>query len=345
MTEHNIFSLPDWPPVCGAPRASAVLRAEPGDFLVDELSAVEPGGAGGHLWLWVRKVGANTDWVAGQLARVAGCPVRDVGYAGMKDRHAVTRQWFSVPVPPGKDLAWPLWDIADVTIESARLHDRKLKRGALAGNRFRIVLRELAGDRDDLVCRLEQVGQRGVANYFGPQRFGFGGQNVQRGVRWLHFGGRLPRSKRSIYLSAVRSFLFNEVLAERVRQGQWDQLLDGDIAMLDGTHSIFCCTLPDHELQSRCAVFDLHPTGPLPGVDGLLPERAAALVEQGVLQPFMELVEALRAARVDSDRRSLRLCVRALQWSFDDDSLSLEFELPPGAYATTVISELVSTAP
>lgn len=339
--EQFAFPIPDWPRVCGMPEARAVQRAMPDDFQVEELPSVEPDGEGGHLWLWIRKVGANTDWVAGQLAVAAGCHVRDVGFAGMKDRNAVTAQWFSIPVPAGETLPWEQWDIADVTIEQARLHGRKLKRGALIGNRFRIVLRELAGDRQAFEQRLEQLKASGLANYFGPQRFGFGGQNVQRGARWLHFGGRLPRSKRSIYLSAVRSYLFNQVLAERVREGSWNRLLPGDIAMLDGTHSIFGCSLPDDDLVQRALAFDLHPTGPLPGEGGMQPEGEAAALEQRVLAPYAELVEGLCRARLDADRRSLRLRIKDLRWAFVDDQVRLHFELPPGAYATTVLDELV----
>jgi tRNA pseudouridine13 synthase len=142
----------------------------------------------------------------------------------------------------------------------------------------------------------------------------------------------------------VRSFLFNQVLAQRVQRGDWDQLLDGDVVMLDGTRSVFLCDANDPELLQRCRDFDIHPTGPLPGDAGFAPQGLVAELEATVLAPYLELIEALRRARVDADRRSLRLRVSSMHWKFLGDQLELDFVLPPGSYATTVIDELVSTA-
>jgi tRNA pseudouridine13 synthase len=290
----------------------------------------------------VQKRGSNTDWVAAQLARAAGCNFRDVGYAGLKDRHAVTTQWFSIPVAKGIRCQWKDWNVPDVRIMQAVRHQKKLKRGALNGNRFDIVVRELEGDLDDLAARLQEIKRRGLPNYFGRQRFGHAGSNVTKGVHWLFEGGRLPRAKRSIYLSAVRSFMFNHVLARRLEQGNWDRLLDGEVVMLDGTKSVFLCNGQDHELSQRCMEGDIHPTGPLPGRAGFAPKGDAAEVESAVLLPYRNLVEALGKARVDSKRRSLRLFVSGLEWELSKECLRLSFILPPGAYATSVIDELVS---
>ena len=233
------LQLPEWPYAQERPTATAKLRVKAEDFEVEELPAVEPSGQGSHLWLWIEKNQANTDWVATQLAKAGGCSPRDVGYAGMKDRHAITRQWFSMPSAAGAkgDFADP--GIEGVRILQTSLHEKKLRRGVLQGNRFRILLRDLDGDTSSLDARLNFIATRGVPNYFGQQRFGFGGSNVQRAAQWLEQGGRLPRNKRSIYLSALRSFLFNHVLAKRLENDCWDSLMDGDLAMLDGTHSIF----------------------------------------------------------------------------------------------------------
>lgn len=341
VTLDLLRELPGWPRFLGEPIAHGRLKAQPEDFRVDEIPQVLPGGEGSHLWLHIEKRGANTDWVAGQLASRASCSARDVGFAGMKDRHAVTTQWFSLPganVSPGE---WRNWDIEGVRILDASLHTKKLKRGVLKGNRFRLAVRELAGDTSDLEQRLEQIKSRGLPNYFGPQRFGHGGNNVWRAARWLRDGGRLNRSKRSLYLSAVRSFLFNEVLAERVRLQNWDQLLDGDVVALDGSHSVFVARLPDAELEQRCKVFDLHPTGPLPGDAPFAAEREAAELEARILEPHAGLIDGLRKARVDASRRSLRLCPFEMEWELQGNRLSIGFSLPPGAYATTVIGELV----
>jgi tRNA pseudouridine13 synthase len=337
--------LPDWPRAHGSPPVGGVLRVQPEDFRVEELPLVEPAGDGTHLWLELRKRNANTSWVAGELARAAGIPPRDVGYAGMKDRRAVTTQWFSLNLQqaPAPDPA--SWHIPDVEILQASRHPRKLQRGALRGNRFRIVVRDLRGDRDALAERLQVLRERGLPNYFGEQRFGHGGRNVARAADWLERGGRIRRSERSILISAMRSFLFNQVLATRVRQGGWDRLLDGEVAQLDGRRSLFSCRLPDPELERRCAAGAIHPTGPLPGRGGLPSERAAAAAETAALDGYAAWIAALEGVGAEAARRSLRVIAADLSWAFGDDGLLLEFSLPPGAYATALLRELVSIAP
>ena len=276
-------------------------------------------------------------------------PVRDVGFAGMKDRHAVTTQWFSIGLQEATSTDWTAWSIPGTTILQTQRHGRKLQRGALRGNRFRIVLRDLQGGVDSLHKRLATVAATGVPNYFGPQRFGRDGANVERAVRWLERGGRIKRNLRSVYLSAARSYLFNHVLAERVLRGNWNHLLDGDLAMLDGSRSTFACALPDTQLERRCAEFDIHPTGPLPGRSSKRGRGGAggeaAAVEQLVLGSHAALVEALQRGGVDADRRSLRVRPAGLAWELDGPGLVLEFTLPPGAYATSVLRELVLTDP
>ncbi|MFC1719969.1 tRNA pseudouridine(13) synthase TruD, partial [Pseudomonadota bacterium] len=269
-------------------------------------------------------------------------PGRDVGYAGMKDRHGVTTQWFSVALQEAKNSAWQEWDIPDAVILSAHLHNRKLKRGALRGNRFRIKIRQLEGRLEGLEERLQTVMAQGVPNYFGPQRFGHGGRNVGQGARWLERGGRLPRNKRSIYLSSVRSFLFNEVLSRRVDLGNWNHMIDGDIASLDGSHATFPCTMPDPVLVRRAEEFDIHPSGPLPGRDRSPATRECAEIEAEILAPHATLVRGLEKAGLEASRRPLRLVPGAMQWTFGKADLVLEFELPSGGYATSVLRELVT---
>lgn len=340
----SLFSrpVPDWPRSLGPPVAHARLRAQPEDFEVHELPLVTPDGVGSHLWLEVRKRDVNTSWVAARLAEQAGVPARDVGYAGMKDRRAVTTQWFSVGLQEAANGDWADWDIPGVSILQGVRHGRKLRRGAHRGNRFRLRLRDLQGAGSDLEGRLKALADTGLPNYFGHQRFGRAGANAERGARWLAEGGRVSRGQRSIYLSAVRAYLFNLVLAERVRRGSWDRLIDGDLALLNGSRSTFSCSLPDATLERRCADFDIHPTGPLPGRGGTGAARAAAEIERAVMQPFEAVVAALHCAGVDADRRSLRVRPAGLSGEFDGADLLLEFTLPPGAYATAVLRELVS---
>lgn len=351
------WSLPDWPRHLGAPEVRARLRAEPEDFQVWELPLIEPEGDGPHLWLEVRKRGANTRWVAEQLARAAGAKPRDVGYAGMKDRHAVTTQWFSIGLQEAGNADWQSWQVLDVTILQAVRHRRKLQTGALRGNRFRIRLRDLEGPLEGLEARCRRLAGAGFPNYFGEQRFGRDGGNVVRGARWLERGGRISRGDRGIYLSALRSYLFNTVLAERVRRDNWNRLLDGDVAMLDGSRSTFPCRLPDPVLERRCAEFDIHPTGPLPGRGGGGAEREAQALERDALQAqqgpvagfAQSLLEGLdrvgASVNLSADRRSLRAVPAAMSWDFGEDGLTLDFSLPPGVYATSLLRELVMTGP
>jgi len=337
--------LPDWSRAGGKPQCRGQIRCEPEDFQVEELPLITPDGAGSHLWLEIEKKNENTEWVARQLASLAGVQGRDVGFAGMKDRRAVTRQWFSVALQEAGDTDWSNWSLPGAVILDAHLHGRKLKRGALRGNRFRLLVRNLEGDMGRLSDRLQMVCSQGVPDYFGSQRFGHGGLNVVRGLRWLEKGGRLPRHKKSIYLSAVRSYLFNEVLSRRVDNSNWNELIECDIACLDGSHSTFFCEIPDEELQRRCSEFDIHPSGPLPGVGGNSTEKCAAEIEDSVFGDNAAMVKGLERAGLKSARRSLRLIPAAMQWEQSGTDLVLEFELPSGGYATSVLRELVTLAP
>ncbi len=310
-------TIPDWARALGAPLFVGRIRAVPEDFAVTEELSVSFSGHGEHDWLLIEKSGANTHWVAERLARHAGVPVRDVGYAGLKDRHAVTTQWFSVRRPAG-GTDWDAFDRPDARILEQQTHARKLKRAAHRGNRFRIAVR--AEGIPDLSTalgdRLRLITERGVPNYFGEQRFGRDGSNIALGQAILD-GRRMPRHKRSIGISAIRSLRFNEGLDVRVRDGTWNTLLSGDVANLDGTGSVFDVEAVTPDLERRCNEMDIHPCG-------LLPELA-------------EL-------RVAAAQRPLRLRVQDLQWNIEDDALWLEFRLGRGSYATAVLREVASVA-
>ena len=336
--------MPQWSHVLGAPEVTGTIRSYPEDFEVEEIGRVAPSGQGGHLWLWVEKRSANTEWVARELASLAACALRDVGYAGLKDRHAVTRQWFSVPFGEALPLDLSAPDSADFRILNQIRHSRKLKRGALKGNRFKLTIRELDGDTSGLEKRLDSVKNEGVPNYFGPQRFGHGGRNVQQGFELLSKRARLSKNKRSIYLSAIRSYLFNQVLAERVRLGNWNRIIGGELAMLDGTQSVFLCEKPDSEIEERCLRHDIHPSGPMPGEGGTQPAGSALELERRVLQSWPDLTALLATRRLQASRRSLRLLPADMSWKWHEQQLQLSFTLPPGAYATTVLRELLVAA-
>jgi tRNA pseudouridine13 synthase len=331
------------PTALGVAPVRGRLRAIPEDFRVEEILGFEPDGEGTHVLLTVEKRGANSGWVAAQLARATGVPPRDVGSSGHKDRNAVTRQAYTLPWPAQASLESCLslagegWRVV-----GASRHGRKLRPGSHRANRFALRVRDLAGDRESLHARLEAIAKRGVPNYFGPQRFGRDGSNLGRARRWAA-GAAVPRdrSARAFALSAARSQLFNAVLAERVRTGRWDRLLPGEAVMLDGRRSFFRAGEIDAGLMARCEAMDVHPTGPLWG-RGATPATAEALaVEAAVVTGDAALCTLLESQGLEQERRSLRLPVRDLEWAIEGDELTLAFELPRGAFATAVLHEIV----
>jgi len=332
----------DLPHAHGGPPLAGVIRSEPEDFRVDEDLGFAPDGAGEHAFVRVEKRNANTEWVARELARFAGVAVHAVGFAGMKDRRALTRQTFSVHLPGRPDPDWAALQNAEFRVLDALRNSRKLKTGALRGNAFRIVLRDVTGDRDAFGERMAAIGRSGVPNYFGQQRFGRGGGNVER-ARAMFSGRRMQRHERGVLLSAVRSFLFNEVLAERVRRGIWNGAVDGDVWMLAGSQSIFGPEPMTRDLAGRLASGDIQPTGPMAGDGALRTQAEAAAIEMEVLARHEDLVTGLRENGLRHERRALLLRPSDLRAGWPaPDVLELEFSLRKGAYATVVIRELVS---
>ena len=328
-----------WPRAHGAAVLQARLRSRPEDFFVDEDLGFAADGSGEHILLRVEKRSANTDWVAKAIARFAGVAPEAVSYAGLKDRHAVTRQTFCVPVPIKREIDWSTLANDEFHVLEAQRHGRKLKRGALKRNRFRIQLREVQGDTGQAEQRLAAIRARGVPNYFGEQRFGRDGDNAVRALA-MFAGRRVPRHERSLLLSAARSTLFNAVLAQRVAAGDWDQAVDGDVWMLDGTHSIFGPEPATDELRRRLQEGDIHPTGPLWGEGALRSTAACAERERAVAAEQAELAAGLEKAGLAQERRSLRLFAQELSWQWNEAGLCLQFALPAGCYATTLLREL-----
>lgn len=306
------------------PRAHAQLSVEgvirqcPDDFSVDEQAADMPTAAGDHLLIRVEKRGLNTNDVAEELARVFGVAPVDIGFAGMKDRHAVTRQWFSVRT------ACDASNIATGTegwrvIESAR-RQHKLRRGDLAGNSFRIRIRQLRGDLDAVSERLAVIRRSGVPNYFGEQRFGRDGANVERAKAWINKRPRpvVPAFQKGLHLSTARSLLFNAVLALRVERGCWNTPVDGDV------------------------LIDARPTGPLWGRGQALATGTARAIEIDALAPYHEWLDPLEHLGLTQERRVFVLNPARFDWSFDGDNLVVSFDLAPGQYATALLRELGS---
>lgn len=327
----------------GEPPVSGLIRQSPEDFRVTEIPLLEPDGSGEHAWVLVRKCSENTTSVADRLARHAGVHPRNVGYAGQKDRNAVTEQWFSVHLPGRADPDWSALDMDNVTVLRHARHARKLQRGALRGNAFRIMLRNITGENAVLDQRLQQVRNAGVPNYFGEQRFGRNNSNLRSAERlFANPRLRLSRNQRSMALSAARSLLFNQVLSKRVAAGNWDRPVAGDAMQLAGSHSYFVAGRVDAELLQRTAVQDIHPTGPLCGRGDTPVTSECQALESSILEKYSEFLAGLIAAGVRLDRRALRVSVADLAWRRDaDDAIELNFSLPAGSYATAVLRELV----
>ena len=326
----------------GAPVLRARLRATPEDFFVEELAGFDPTGSGEHLLLTIEKRGMNTAFAARSIAQWAGVDEMAIGYAGLKDRHAVTRQRISVHLP--RKVA-P--DIADLQVEGLRVlehawHAKKLPRGALAGNRFVLVLRDVRGDPSAIEDRLRQIAARGVPNFFGEQRFGRGGDNPGKALAMFD-GRRVRRDERGMLLSAARSALFNQVLQARVDADCWDTPMEGEVWMLDGSRSVFGPEPFNEVLEQRLAAFDIHPSGPLWGRGELRTTQTAAEFEcAAIADPVaMRLRAGLEQAGMKQERRALRLRPADMAWRWPDpSSLELAFSLPPGTYATVVLAEL-----
>lgn len=335
------MSLPEWSYLHGKPLASARLKAEPEDFVVIEDLGFEPDGEGEHILVSVRKRGENTAWVAGLLAKAAGVIRGAVTWAGLKDRHAVTEQWFGIHLPGKDEPDLSVIENENIQILKRQRHSRKLRTGALKGNHFRLLLRDL-GPSEEIEQRLRAIAELGVPNYFGEQRFGRNGNNLD-GAESLFQGKRIKdRDKRSLFLSAARSYLFNTVVSERIKQGLAATLIPGDCLMLTGSNSFFSEPELSDELLARLTSGDVRLSAPLWGRGRVASQGAALDFENQVLASYGAWQTGLEAAGLSQERRNLLLFPQQLSWEWQDAGLSLSFWLPSGCYATSVVRELVT---
>ena len=324
-------------------RNSGILRQVPEFFYVEEVLGFEPQDGGEHIWLFIEKTGRNTLDVVRDLSRFLDIPQKDIGYSGLKDRHAVTRQWFSVRQNLKTIPDWPRFDSPNVRILRQQRHSRKLKRGTHQANRFRLRIVDIEGELSRVEENLERIRVMGFANYFGEQRFGRARQNLFQGTDMLLAGKKIKnRFQRSMALSAIRSWLFNVFLDRQIQDQNWLSGKTGDIYLLDGSNSFFVAEAAA-ELAPRLASFDIHPTGPLwgrpaPGIPSALLDR-----EKAVLADLSPLALALENQGLDLQRRALRAGARDLSWEISNRRLDLEFQLPRGCYATSLVSAVLNT--
>lgn len=324
----------------GEPTCRALLRSAPEDFIVDEELSFTPTGAGEHLLLQVEKIGQNTQYVGKQIAEAAGIKSRLVSYAGLKDRHAITRQWFCLPVPIKQELNYQDWQIEGVRILQSVRHQRRLKIGSIKQNHFRLRLRNVS-DAAELEQRLQLI-SAGVPNYYGEQRFGRDGGNLQLAEHLFRGGSISDRQIRGLALSASRSMLFNQQVSQRLQQLGFLTLLPGSVVQLDGSGSVFQVDPLDSEIQRRLQEQDIHPTAILPGIGKILEQDQALAWQQQQLAPWQHWVDGLVALNVNTERRSVRLVPKALSYQWQHDTLELSFALPAGCFATSVLRELVN---
>ena len=342
MTELELLGPCAW----GEALGSAVLKATAEDFQVDEVLDIPLSGDGEHLWLWVEKRGLNTEEAARRIAKAAGVALRTVSYAGLKDRQALTRQWFSIQLPGKADPDLSAAQSDTLRILKTTRHKRKLQRGAHAANGFTLRLTQLVADKEGLQARLEMIARQGIPNYFGAQRFGYQGGNLGE-AREYAARQALPeqRAVRSRLLSTARSYLFNQVLAARVADGSWQRAQVGDLLAFTDSRSFF----PAGEAECndpRLAILDLHPTGPLWGSGPSPASGKAFALEQATGEREAALRDWLVRAGMEHERRILRLPIGGLTWHYPEpDILQLEFVLPAGCFATALVRELVDLVP
>lgn len=320
----------------------ADFASRPDDFRVEEELGFIPDGEGEHHYWHVEKRGLTTEQMLKRLARDCRLPPSSLSVAGLKDRHAVTRQWVSIHATASMPDPNAIADDNIRILEVSRSR-RKLKRGAHRGNRFRIVLRNPRGSQEAVAKRLERIRQQGVPNYFGVQRFGRHGDNIARFLAWQRGEARPPsRFMKGMLISSARSWLFNAVLSQRVQQGNWASELPGDVFNLDGSQSWFRPEATDTGLHERLTALDIHPTGPLWGTDTPPVREQALALEMAVSETFPALSRCLAELGLRQERRPLRLSVQDLHSSdAEDGSLVLEFRLGRGTYATSVLRELI----
>ena len=322
------------------PKQTALLKAECADFVVKEQLGYDMSGDGEFVAVKVRKTDCNTLFVGEQLAKFAGISARNMSYAGLKDRKAITEQWFSLQMPGQPTPDFSQFSLEGVEILDVTRHQRKIRIGSLQGNHFEILLRN-AKETDELKVRLDFLAKNGFPNYFTEQRFGRDGNNLTQALHWANGEIKVKdRNKRSFYLSAARSEVFNLIVAKRIELGLAQQVLHGDILQLNGSHSWFVADESEDltQLQQRLIQQDILLTAPLIGEE----DKSEVDFENDIFAQHQALFDLMRQEHMKAARRPILMQPQQFQWQFEPNGLRLKFYLPAGSYATALVRELVN---
>ena len=335
-----------------SPASQGLLKQQASDFKVTEDLGYALSGDGEHIFLELEKTNLNTAFVAEQLARFCRLPLRQVTYAGRKDKYAVTRQWFGLHVPGKASFNWDEFTLEGTRIIQVQRHNKKLRTGQLKGNTFEITLRAVT-DTDAVIHRLHQAARSGVPNYYGSQRFGIQrvsengeinrGGNLLMAERMLNGEVIKNRNKRSMALSALRSWLFNEMLSKRIAAGRLPIIEQGDVINLTGSNSIFVADDDLQRLSERLQERDLSTTVPLWGMGDIGSTGDARTWELSVAEAYPQITAFLADQKLKLERRAAIIWPQQLECQPQGDTLIVRFFLPSGCFATTVLRECLNT--
>jgi tRNA pseudouridine13 synthase len=322
------------------------IKVKPEDFIVEEIPAYEPSGTGEHLFIHLTKTGITTKEVQKVLARIFNTKRRDVEFAGIKDKHAIASQYFSVWLQENQnpELAYNLEEELPVTINSFKFHERKLKKGHLHGNQFSIKIREPKTDLDEAIKRITEIkvkaNQLGIPNFYGDQRFGIEGDNPQQGLEILKGERRIPNKwLRQFLLSSFQSYLFNYYLTKRIREGLFNELMPGDIAKKHDTGGIFIVEDMETE-QKRFDNKEICFTGPMFGKKMTQAKDEAFDFENSILEENEVTPEELKKAKLTGTRRA-GIILPSIEAVKEEDGIRVKFQLPKGSFATIVLREIM----
>ncbi|MDV7105187.1 tRNA pseudouridine(13) synthase TruD [Vibrio sp. TH_r3] len=342
----------------GKPTCKAKLKAKPEHFVVKEQLGFDFSGSGEHLMIKVRKTGENTSFVANELAKVCGVKSKDMGWAGQKDRHAVTEQWLSVYLPKADTPDFTAFEkqYPSIQILETTRHNKKLRPGDLSGNQFQVTLSEVS-DISSLESKIKQVIEKGVPNYFGSQRFGRAGNNLTEARRWGKENVRSKnQNKRSLYLSTARSWIFNQIVSKRINVNQLSSLMLGDIVRLNTSVSLDdiannneSVIVIDNDnltaMQAEIALDNVVLTAALVGDNSLPTKQDALCLEQEFIDAEPDLMALIRSNRMRHDRRDVLLKPSDFSYTIKDDMAVLCFSLSSGSFATSIVRELIEEIP